>query len=321
MKTFPDRIQDHLIGFKERQQYLPPTNPRKPWEYIEITDNLYPPIRNGFLQYAYDESIDFHDYARHVRSSQAFGFNLFYPLIKERSVLAAFPEAIRKNAGPVTEWHFEFQPRKDYLGEWAGDQQPIDYITSVDVALFFTRTTGERVAVLCEVKFTETGFSKCGGFSSRGNHDKKFCDGEFSWDHVENRCYLVSQKGRRYFQLTAGSHTHESTARCPFADNNQCQRNLAFANAIRGDTTDEAYFCLVHHDDNQVIQDAWDQYIALCLPEERLRLFRLKASDLVAHSSDETLRRYFEERYQIGSANKGLVRTGDPRTARQSAQP
>jgi hypothetical protein len=310
MKTFPERIQEHLIAFKECRQYLPPTNPRKPWEYIEITDNLYPPIRNGFLQYAYDEAIDFHDYARHVRSSQAFGFNLFYPLIKERALLNAFPDVVRKNAGPLSEWHFEFQPRKDYLGEWSSEEQPINYITSVDAALFFTRTTGERVTVLCEVKFTETSFSKCGGFKSRGNHDKAFCDGEFSWDHVANRCYLVTKKGRRYFQLTEGSHVRENTARCPFSGNNQCQRNLAFANALRGDSADETYFCLIHHDDNQAIQDAWDDYVAICLPEERRRLFRMKASELGSRSAEETLRRYFEERYHIGSANNGDLGSG-----------
>ena len=80
MKKFPQKMQEHLIEFKENKQYIPPTNPRKRWEYIDLTDNLFPPVRHGFLQYAYESSIAFHDYARHVRSSQVFCFNLFSPL-------------------------------------------------------------------------------------------------------------------------------------------------------------------------------------------------------------------------------------------------
>lgn len=318
MKPFSEQMQERLISFKERQQYLPPTNPRKPWEYIEITDNLYPPIRNGFLQYAYDEAIDFHDYARHVRSSQAFGFNLLYPLIKEGTVLTAFPDTVRKNAGPIQEWHFEYQPQENCLGEWSSEQQPIDYITSVDLALFFTRTTGERVAVLCEVKFTETGFSKCGGFTSRGNHDKRFCTGEFSWSQVQDRCYLIAKKRRQYFTLTRESYTREPTDNCPFAGNNQCQRNHAFANALRRPPAHETYFCLIYHDGNKDIQAAWDRYVLLCTPDERQRLYRIKASEFLAQSADDTLRVYFADRYEITIPDKRLAPPADPQTAHKS---
>jgi len=65
--NFPEEMERHLISFKENAQYIPATNPRKQWEYLEITDNLYPPIRHGFMQYAYDSAVSFHDYARHVR--------------------------------------------------------------------------------------------------------------------------------------------------------------------------------------------------------------------------------------------------------------
>jgi hypothetical protein len=300
MSKFPIRMQEHLIDFKENRQYLPYTNPRKRWEYVEIADNLYPPIRNGFLQYAYDDSIDFHDYARHVRSSQTFCFNLFYPLIKKESLLKLFAATLDIEPTELTSWHFEYQPESDHLGEWQGPEKPIDYITSVDLALFFTCRTGKKVAVLCEVKFTETKFSKCGGFASSGNTKKTFCNTTFSVDGIAENCYLVKEKGRKYFELTQPIYVLPPTPPCPFAENNQCQRNHAFAKAlVKAGHADAAYFGLVYHDKNSDILNEWNRYQQMCQSSERQHLFTLPASQVLAATEDLTLRHYFRDRYLI----------------------
>lgn len=300
MKTFSARMQNHLVDFKEKRQYLPPTNPRKRWEYVEIADNLYPPIRNGFLQYAYDASIDFHDYARHVRSSQTFCFNLFYPLVKQGNLLTVFAEKLGLGPCDLTDWHFEYQPEEDYLGEWQGSEKPIDYITSVDVALFFRKGDGVRGVVLCEVKFTEAHFSKCGGYGSNGNQAKDFCGKGFALQAVPERCYLVNKKGRRYFELTRDTYENPTAQECPFRDNNQCQRNHAFGKAlVSASKVDEAYFGLVYHDDNEEILKEWRKYRKQCRSPEQSHLFEVRASEIVSVCADETLRRYFAERYLI----------------------
>ena len=83
--NFQREMDEHLIKFKEENQYLPSTNKKKSWQYANFEDNLYPPIKHGFLQYAYDNAVPLHDYINHVRSSQAFAINIFYPLLKNES--------------------------------------------------------------------------------------------------------------------------------------------------------------------------------------------------------------------------------------------
>lgn len=296
---FGEEIQEHLINFKEKLQYLPPTNSRKRWEYLEVTDNLYPPVRHGFMQYAYDDSIAFHDYARHVRSSQIFCFNIFYPLIKSRELVKYFKEKLNANIDDLIEWHFEYQPESDLLGEWLGKEKPIDYITSVDLFLLFRSISNKRIGYLIEVKFSEEEFSKCGGLGSNGNKYKDFCKSGFNINHFENECYLINTKQRKYYSLTKNTYIYGSDSKCPFAANNQCQRNHAFAKAIIGSKADEAYFGLAYHDRNNLIYNLWNKYKDSCVAIERESLFEIKVSDIIAYSNDETYKKYFRERYLL----------------------
>jgi len=152
------------------------------------------------MQYAYNEAIEFHDYARHVRSSQIFCFNLLYPLIISHEVESIISKKLGIDIDKTEEWHFEYQPNKNYLGEWSGTEKPIKYITSVDFAVFLKDKLGKRMAFLMETKFTEEDFSQCGGFNSNGNSKKAFCREKFNISQVEQDCYLVSEKRRKYFK-------------------------------------------------------------------------------------------------------------------------
>lgn len=79
--VFQEQMETHLVEFKTNQQYLPPINDKKQWQYHDIADNIFPPIRHGLLQYLYDKSVPLHDYVNHVRSSQMFCINIFYQQI------------------------------------------------------------------------------------------------------------------------------------------------------------------------------------------------------------------------------------------------
>ncbi len=70
-------MEDKLINFKECRQYLP-SKSKKSWMYADFSENLFPPIRHGFMQYIYDYAIPLHDYINHVRSSQAYCINTFF---------------------------------------------------------------------------------------------------------------------------------------------------------------------------------------------------------------------------------------------------
>jgi hypothetical protein len=297
--NFPDKMEEHLVSFKENTQYIPATNPRKKWEYLEVSDNLYPPVRHGFMQYAYDSSINFHDYARHVRSSQIFGFNIFYPLLTNHDVNGTFVERLVPVKGEIDHWHFEYQPERDYLGEWQGPLKPIDYITSVDFAIFLKCLDGKRVAILTEVKFTEDKFTDCGGYKSNGNKNKDFCVHTFNINNIDS-CYLAGTKRRKYFQLVKGVYNEVDGSVCPFINNNQCMRNHAFAKAlVAANIVDRAYFVLVFHDENKPIQHEWQQYKSTCVESEKSLLFEVKASSLVSCSPDKTYKKYISDRYEL----------------------
>jgi len=299
--SFSDDIQKHLIAFKENTQYLPPTNKRKAWEYLEVTDNLYPPIRHGFLQYAYEDSIAFHDYARHVRSSQVFCFNVVYPLIRQNLLEDFLKEKFDLQEYELSEWHFEYQPTSDLLGEWRGPKKPIDYITSVDFVAFMESTQKmDRIAIFIEVKFTEQKFSKCGGFTSNGNKNKKYCKNNFQISTINNECYLVNVKKRKYFQLTNNIYKNSESLSCPFMNNNQCQRNHAFAIALKNEKiVQDYYFCLLYHEDNSTILSEWQRYKDSCIPSEQQKLFEIQSGQLVGKSEDKTFKKYMSDRYQI----------------------
>ena len=295
---FNEEIQNHLIDFKENKQYLPASNEKK-WEYLEVTDNLYPPIRHGFMQYASDEAIAFHDFARHIRSSQIFCFNLFYPLIKENKMQNYIAQKFALNVDELYEWHFEYQPQQNYLGEWKGSQKPINYITSVDLTIFI-KSGNKKIAFLFEVKFTEESFSECGGFNSNGNKNKDYCVKNFDVNIIQQECYLIAKKSRQYYNLTRTIYPKFPPNFCPFAKNNQCQRNHSFAKALMlNRIVEEAYFGLVFHDKNTCIQTHWNNYKNFCSPLEQQYLFEIKASDLVSVSNDKTYKRYFYDRYLI----------------------
>src|SRR5262245_1230602 len=51
-----------------------------PWQLREL--NVLPGIREEFWKYAQAEGIKVHRYFHHLNSSQAFAFNLFFPLIQ-----------------------------------------------------------------------------------------------------------------------------------------------------------------------------------------------------------------------------------------------
>ena len=79
MTDFQKEMEEHLINFKEQNQYISYNNPKRRWRYNDLSDNIFPPVRHGVQQVLYDNYIPLHDYINHVRSSQAFGINAFIP--------------------------------------------------------------------------------------------------------------------------------------------------------------------------------------------------------------------------------------------------
>jgi hypothetical protein len=305
---FEEIMESHLIRFKEETQFLPGLNPQKKWQYYDIDDNLYPPIKHSFLQYAYDNSIPYHDYVDHVRSSQAFGFNLLYPLLQYEKdvILNKLTDISGERMVKLIDFKFEYSPDTNLLGERRGDMSVGKYETSVDLLIIAEDSQYEKYAFLVEVKFTEVSFNPCGGFLSKGNtkESKEICANREMLFQDYAKCYLEGKLRRKYFNyfdnnLRLNFPGLKEKKVCPF-QSNQCLRNHAFARALKSEKKLKAsFFGLVYHNGNQEIVKAWDSYRDLLTSDLKKELFILKASELVSKSKSDNYKRYFKERYKI----------------------
>lgn len=312
LNQFQKTMEDHLVHFKESFQFLPATNSKKKWQYYDFADNLFPPIKHAFLQYAYDTAIPFHDYFNHVRSSQIFGINLFYPLLRNEPevILGCLSNAVGIQQTELSQYYFEHSPETNLLGEWKSDDtRPDEYVTATDLAITTKDISGSKNVFLLEVKFTEEAFSKCGGYDSSGNKSKEICENRAEVFKDKSLCYLQNRtrgkSARIYFDLFDDLEQdfpgQPEIKGCPFRENHQCLRNHAFARALRQESGNEikTYFGLAYHDDNLEIQDQWHKYLQLVSERLRTELFSIKASNFLKCSKNITLKSYFEKRYLL----------------------
>ena len=307
---FQKSIEEELIRFKEEQQFLPGKNARKKWQYFDISDNLFPPIKHSFLQFAYDNAVPLHDYVTHVRSSQIFGINLLYPLLIDRdkghgALLNIFNRIVNEQFTSITEFEFEYSPDKDLLGEWPGDTKPSEYITAVDITIKFENKNREKFMFFNEIKFTEDEFSPCNGITSSGCtfENRKNCENFRNVIDDNTKCYLHKKvrrrSARKYFEyFDFQNELLLEQKECPFINNNQCMRNHALARAMKSDEKFKGtYFGLIYHDKNNDIEEEWKKYNNLF--RDQSELFSIKASEIVREYENNIYKLYFEKRYGL----------------------
>lgn len=310
---FQKEMEHHLLKFKVETQYLP-SNSKKAWLYNDVADNLFPPIRHGFLQYIYDEAMPLHDYVNHVRSSQIYGINTLYPVLTQSpsTLLGLLGNKIGKRLSSITSFQFEFSPETNVLGEWKSDSnKPEEYVTAVDLRIE-TQAQDEphkRIIFLVEVKFTESSFTSCGGFNSGGNtgETRMACSNGKELLRDFNLCYLHGSNGkgklkRNYFKHFEPLLSHfiegSFSGECPFIRSHQCLRNHALVEHYRN-AGNECYFVLLHHERNEFILQEWQNYMNLLHPNIRAELFTLTGKDVVDNSGIETLKAYYRDRYSL----------------------
>jgi hypothetical protein len=307
---FQKGLEERLIEFKEKHQFLPSKNKYKLWQYFDISDNLFPPIKHSFLQFAYDESIPFHEFINHVRSSQVFGFNLFYPLLYDtsdghKSLLKLLEKIYNGNLLRILNYTFEYSPDKDLLGEWTGNNKPGKYLTAVDVLLTCENEKMEKIVFLIEIKFTEEEFGECNGYISPGcsASDKENCNNFINVIKNNKLCYLhqkyKQRSARKYFEYFDMENEFRYNGNvCPFKNNNQCLRNHALARAmLKERICKKSFFGLVYYDYNHNIEKSWEEYKNLT--NNSNELFCIKASDIIKQYNNETYKLYFEKRYGL----------------------
>ena len=295
------RIEQQLIGFatslQAHMEAWCDEVGQRPLLWARWTDGVHPAYRKLAGRVVAEDSVRLHEYAAHLRSSQAFALNLFLPFREgSRTKLAECVGGLIGTPLSIDRVQFEWVPPGPLLGELVGERPMDDEpATAVDVVLWSRLPDGQRAAVLLEVKLTEDGFTNCNGRTSRGNRRKDVCDSARLFFDDPAACYLRrpqgKQRDRRYWEIFATSHGSvrdafpgaPSEGRCPFAFHaQQPMRNLAIARGMEqaeNSVVARAWFALCPHDENAEIVEHWDNWRAL-LPDPTMAPV-LVASDIV----------------------------------------
>jgi hypothetical protein len=299
---FQEEMENHIIKFKEENQYLISKSEKKRHLYSDISDNFFPSSKYGLLQYIYENGIPLHEYVNSVRSSQAFAFNLlFFPLQKQEGLLKYLSDKIGQKLIQIKNFEFEYSPDKNILGEWKSDEnRPEKYVTSVDLFIETVSDEGYSIDFLFEVKFTESEFGTCSGYDSNGNvgDTRTGCDSPEKLLDDYKLCYLNGAKLKRtYFDEKFNPKLNFKpdmfVSKCPFERFYQCLRNHSLSYKMDHKT----YFCLVYHDKNSEILDQWQSYKDMC--KDTSTLLEIRASDIVKSIDDKLYQKYFRDKYLI----------------------
>ena len=258
---------------------------QRPPMWRRWTEGIHPAYRKLASQVVVEDSVGLHEEAAHIRSSQAFAFNLFLPF-REGS-RARLSQRVSELVGTelrIDRVQFEWIPPGALLGELAGERPTEgEPATAVDVVLWSRLPDGHRAVVLVEVKLSEGGFTECNGRKSRGNRRKDVCGSARVFFDDPRACYLRrpwrKDRDRRYWEIFTASHGSVREAfpgadmegACPFAlDAQQPMRNLAIALGLEQDgAVAKAWFVLCAHDDNPDVEARWQAWRAM-LPDPAL---------------------------------------------------
>ncbi len=263
--SFERDLQRNLEKWSEETGH--PTVPK--WVFWK--DGIYPEYRRLLERAVLNDPIALDDQIHHLRSSQAFAFNLFLPFRHNPNLLSGLVSDLVEESLTIDEVRFEWVPPPSVLVE------PDGYVTAVDVVLWSRLQNGGRAVVLLEVKLSENKFSPCGGHTSFHNDRPDVCRSASVFFDDPDACYLIrSQKAevtgrtRRYWEIfsrrngsVAGTFPNaDTTGGCPFAQNmNQPMRNLAIAFGLeQTNMVQRAWYGLCAHDDNTIIRRLWGDW-------------------------------------------------------------
>lgn len=207
-----------------------------------------------------------HRWASALNSSQCFGVNLFAPLADDegrarRVLRLLLPD---RNIEPQDTIAVQFEHTPEGAPGWLGERgQP----TQVDVFFEIRRADHPIGFVLVEVKFTESSFGSCRGWSGKRdkewiNPDRARCQNASELARSpQTQCWLAEVEGRRYWELLSQQSSSlrmeqiASVGACPFRHGlYQMMRNRVLADELSRRTPGAwAEFTICRHPANNVL--------------------------------------------------------------------
>jgi len=190
-----------------------------PSDYSRV---LYAPIADSVIAYCFENDIAIHSEFLNLKSSQACCFNVMYPLRQDMKMAIACLEPLLPNVLEIEDIEFEYagdEEVRKYLGESKGGKRGQNR-TSIDVYIKWRDSKGPRIT-LVEWKYTESNYGDCGGYNSKGNNNKRFCEQMNFRGSDKSECYLTQgRNARRYWEIMAEAGIDENKASivmgCPF---------------------------------------------------------------------------------------------------------
>lgn len=198
--------------------------------------NLWSPLAQE--RHLFPADADLHKWVHHLRSSQAFAFNLFGPLAAGRPWAR---RAWKPIFGDVHHVQFEYPSDGDPGGDdpLCERTQERPHRTRVDVRV----DHGATETTLVEVKLTEPEFGTCSAARDAENPLRGTCTTpDLSLEQIAGACYLATTAGRSYFKrILAGDSLLSPEGLQAFSDDGcplrsglyQLARNLMIAQHLR----------------------------------------------------------------------------------------
>jgi hypothetical protein len=280
LSPFQEKLYIHLIDWK-RKYITTESGKAHGCTYDAILpDNIgkqrplvYPEIRSALEEHLQRFPFRIHKYFNHMASSQLANINLFLPILRHQEVDAILGEIKPDLARLATEYldygyQIEFSDGKPGS---LGDKTNVSG-TDSDIAIAYYNHNGTLCLWLIEHKLTETEFTECGGFRSKGRLPQHDCNKSFA-ELVEcpSACYYHDAKMFNYWKITSANReffpNYNQSTGCPFRGGmNQLWRNQLLGLAIEQDKN-QAYqqvtFSIVRHPRNCSLDKTICDYQAL----------------------------------------------------------
>jgi hypothetical protein len=266
---------------------------------------IYKPIHEALKRHHLRNRFRFHRHYFHMASSQAACINLFLPILVHPRASEVL-RRVKPDFDTLATDHLD----KGFCLEFWGGNFPLKGVdpgkgplkdkseaagTDADIAIAYRTKDGELRLWLVEHKLTESEFTACGGFKSKGRNPQQHDCTKSMREIVAGKdsCYYHSVRRFGYWDLMqehapffAGAARVEG---CPFkGGTNQLWRNQLMALAIERDEQqpyEVVDFTVLRHPGNTALDPSIQQYIDLVRGSPR---FSVLASNALVEAAEAT---------------------------------
>jgi len=254
-----------------------------PEAYVGECPMLYPNIVPAFRSHLDRFPFRLHPHFNHMASSQAANLNLFLPLIlhpNANSILHALKPDIARLALSELDHGYRIEYWDEPFGNLADHTRASG--TDADIAIAYHNRQDELCLWLIEHKLTESEFTSCGGFKSKGRRVRHDCSKPFS-EILEDKyvCYYHDVNRYNYWNITEANRSffvnHALYPHCPFQGGlNQLWRNQLLGLSIEQDERQpyrHVTFSVVKHPGNTFLDQSLGAYQKLVAGNPRFSVF------------------------------------------------